>query len=160
MGCGGGNPPPFFYAREPCMLDISEKVEENSETNNMMLLGINLAPVVVAAIAAMIIGMAWFSKGCCGKIMGDKPKPKGGTLVAAFVNSLVSAFVLALFIAELQAVGWQAGAWIGAWVWLGFIATSTMGGVLWDGKSMKWFWTLAIEELIAFAAMGAIIASW
>ena len=119
-------------------------------------------PVIVAAIAAMAIGMAWYSKACCGKAAGmaDKPKPSGGTLLAAFASELVTAFVLALFVGELGATGWQAGAWVGAWVWLGFVATGAFGAVLWDKKPMKWFWILVTEELIAFAVMGAIVASW
>ena len=134
----------------------------------MMLLGINLAPVAVAAIASMAVGMTWFSKSCFGPAFikesnlsaSDMPKSMGRIFAIAFVNALVTAYVLALFIALLGVSGWQGGAQVAGWVWFGFVATGAVSAVLWARKSMKWFWIHAGRDLVMYVLMGAIIAAW
>lgn len=138
----------------------------------MMLGTVSVMGVIVAAVAAMIVGMAWYSKAICGgawmraSCMTDAAKEQAakagmtGTMVWGFASQLVRAYVLAYFIALLGVSGWQEGATIGAWLWLGFAATGIFSCVLWERKPANYFWINAGHELVSLAVMGAILASW
>ncbi len=131
---------------------------------------INYVAVIAAAIASMVLGFLWYGP-LFGKkwiaMMGWKPrdiekaKKKGGmgtSYAIAFAGSLVMALVLAYFVQAGQAVTALEGAQVGFWAWLGFIATVTLGSVLWEGKT-KDLWLLNnAYQLLSLMIMGAIVA--
>ena len=78
----------------------------------------------------------------------------------AFVASLVSAFVLALFFHWLRVSGIHYGLVTSFHVWLGFVATVQFTDALFQKKSMKLFAINTGFQLLCFLVMGAILASW
>src|SRR3989344_7706455 len=115
---------------------------------------INYLAVLVAAIAAMVLGYLWygplFGKEWA-KLMGWTPEemakkmsdPAGKNKMmmgygAQFVGALVMAFVLSHSLvfasAYLNVSGAMGGLQAGVWSWLGFVAPTTIGMVLWEGK--------------------------
>ena len=131
-----------------------------------MDVSINYVAVLLAAVAAMAVGMAWYSKALfldqfvklSGHKMGegkkeDMPKIMG----VAFVSQLVKAYVLAHFVALLNVTDVSGALQLAFWIWLGFEATIEFGSVLWEGKRKKLFVLNAAQELVAIAAMAIVL---
>lgn len=134
---------------------------------------INYVAVLVAALASIVLGFAWYGP-LFGKqwmaMMGftkesiDAAKKKGmaKTYVLMAVGSLVMAYVLAHALvfasAYTKTVGVSAGLMVGFWNWLGFVMPVKMGDQLWGGKP----WMLLVLDggyyLVSLCAMGVILA--
>ena len=133
---------------------------------------VNLVAVLVAAVASMVIGFLWYSPFLFGNMWMElsgmskaklgKAKSKWMTLnyFAMFVSSLVMSYVLAHFIKYTQSTTIMDGAVAGFWLWLGFIATVSLGMVLWEGKPFKLYVLKNAHQLISLIVMGAILATW
>ena len=133
---------------------------------------INNIAVVAAAVVSMVIGAAWYSPLLFGKLwmklswMTEKQlaeaKKKGmaKSYAIAFLAVLVMSYVLAHFVDYLGATTVMAGVEAGFWLWLGFVATVLINGVLWEGKPFKLYLLNIAHYLIALLVMGAILAVW
>ena len=138
----------------------------------LQLVNVNLVAVLAAAIASMVLGFLWYGPlfgkqwiqlmgwGKMNKAAMDKMK-KGASkgYAVMFVTSLVMAYVLAHIVAYSGAVTAMEGAQAGFWIWLGFVATVTLGSVLWEGKSMKLYYLNAAYHLVNLAVMGVILVT-
>ena len=144
----------------------------DSPRGDSMAVSVNYLAVLVAAVASMALGFAWYSQALFGKAWMKamkiskkdmaKTKKKGcaGQMTIAFIAALVMAYVLSYFIGYAGASTIAAGAQVGFWVWLGFIATVQIGIVLWDKKPMKLFIINTGHYLVNLVVMGAILAVW
>ena len=135
---------------------------------------LNLLAIFVAAISTMVVGFVWYSPILFAKPwmreMGYDPNDKarvqemqksaGPAYLGSFVASLVSAFVLALFLHEMHAQDLYYGLLVGFHVWLGFVATVQLTGVLFMKQSMKLFAINTGYQLVCYLVMGAIIGVW
>ena len=133
---------------------------------------INLLAVLVSAIVMQLIGMFWYSKSAFGKswmqLMGlnekkiNKAKKKGmGKLyIISFISSLVLAYILALFIKTSGVRTGGGGATVGFLVWLGFIATVSLGSILWEGKPTKLYFINISYHLVSLLIIGTLLAVW
>lgn len=132
---------------------------------------VNYLAVLVAAIASMVLGALWYSPMLFGskwvKLMGwtqqemeKRKKGMGKSYGIAFVGSLVMAYVLAIFIAWAGAASVAAGVQVGFWVWLGFLATTGLGTILWEGRPKELYAINTGYELVQLLVMGAILAVW
>jgi hypothetical protein len=140
----------------------------------MHLHHINLLGVLVAAISTMVVGFLWYSPMLFAKAwvremgydMNDKAKMEemkksaGPAYAGSFVASLVSAFMLALFLHWTRVENWQFGMLVGFHVWLGFVATVQLTGVLFMKQSMKLFAINTGYQLVCYLVMGAILGAW
>ena len=133
----------------------------------MVSYAVNYVAIIVAAIANMVVGYLWYSKMLFGKawmkLMGKKDMGKKDSMLmmmgAGYVSSVVMAYVLAIFIQLNGAATPLAGAMTAFWAWLGFVATVTLGSVLWEGKSIQ-LWVLnAAHHLVGMAVMGAVLVA-
>lgn len=136
---------------------------------------INYLAVLVAAVASMAIGFAWYGPlfgkqwmALSGispeKISATKGKGMGPIYALASLGSLVMSYVLAhalVFASSyLNVSGVSAGLMTGFWNWLGFVVPVTLSSVLWEGKSWK-LWRLNCSYyLVSLLAMGVILAVW
>ncbi len=133
---------------------------------------INYLAVLVAAVVAMVIGGLWYSPllfrnlwmRLAGKTTKDLEKAKqkgmGKLYLLAFIAALVTSYVLAHFVDYLEATTISSGMTAGFWLWLGFIATTTLNSVLWEGKSFKLYILNNAHLLLNLLVMGAILAVW
>jgi hypothetical protein len=139
---------------------------------------INYLAVLVAAIAAMVVGFLWygpfFSKPWM-KGMGWDPndrahmdkmkKGAGPAYVQNFIGALIMAYVLAVVLVALEnaipeMTGISHGIQGGFWMWLGFVLPVKYGDKLWGGKQFKY---VAIDlgyYLVNLIIMGIILAVW
>jgi hypothetical protein len=102
-------------------------------------MNINLWMVLVAAIASTVLGMLWYSPFLFGglwlKLSGIKLK-------------------------KVKKAKDPAGAAVGIWLWLGFMAVATLNQVLWEGKPLKLYILNNAYNLLSLMTMGAILAVW
>ena len=140
----------------------------------MHMHNLNLLAVLVAAISTMVVGFVWYSPILFAKPwmreMGYDPNDKskvqemqksaGPAYFGSFVASLVSAFVLALFLHQMRAQSFGLGLLVGSHVWLGFVATVQLTGVLFMKQSMKLFAINTGYQLVCYLVMGAILGVW
>lgn len=134
----------------------------------MQDLPINYIAVIVAAIVKVVIAGVWFTipvnnKAWMTATNSTKDDIKKRTPVALVVD-LVSSFVLAWILAH--AIGYAGvkdvggGLMVGFFNWLGFILAAQLPALVWDRRDPRFFVSGQIFMLIAFLAMGAILASW
>lgn len=140
----------------------------------MQILGIRVLPVVVAAVACMILGFLWYSPVLFAKpwmiLMGYDPNDKarldemrksaGQTYTLAFVASLISAFVLAKIIGLTTVNTALYGMKVGFAVWLGFVTTVQLTGALFSKQPLKLYLINTGYQLVCYLVMGAILAVW
>lgn len=132
---------------------------------------LNLWAVLVSGLAAYVLGALWYSPLLFGKawvhLMGwsheqmehHKKGAAKGYLVG-LVTALLTAFVLAHVVYYTNADSWQTGLESGFWMWLGFVATVQLGGVLWEGKKFPLFLINTGYNLVSLLIMGVILAVW
>ena len=86
-----------------------------------------------------------------------KKKGMWPAYLATFVGSLITAYVLNTFLSFAGAATPEAAALVGAWAWLGFVATTSLGGVLWKGESTNLYLLNGAHGLINFALMAVVL---
>ena len=128
----------------------------------------NWVAIVIAAIAQFIIGWIWYGP-LFGKTwmsmmgMSQQSMSREGmrkTMTLTFIGSLVTAAVLSMLVGWMGAKTLSAGIAAGFWAWLGFVATVTLGGVLFAKMSWNLYILNNAYQLISLAVMGAILAKW
>lgn len=136
----------------------------------MEQVNVNLLAVLVCGIASMVIGFVWYSKVLFGNVwmklsgISEAQMKKANSNMpmlygTMFIASLVMAYVLAHFASYAGAVTLMDGVVAGFWAWLGFVATTMLTGVLYEGKPMKLYFINAGYQLVTLVVMGAILAS-
>ena len=133
---------------------------------------INYWAVLVSAIVSMIIGMIWYNPSVFGSIwmkgigknekdmQKDKEKGMAWRYIFALISSLVMSFILAHVVDYTEAVSIGRGLEAGFWIWLGFIATTMTGMVLWEVKPWKVYFINAGFYLVSLIIQGSILAVW
>ena len=132
----------------------------------MILEGINLLAVFIAGITNMVIGMIWY-----GPLFGRRwmtlMKFNEKELNKAKENDMTVKYVLAFLASLLMAIGLAyavktspEGILIAFWIWLTFISTVLLNGVLWEGKPVRLYLINIAYHLVSLLAMAAIITLW
>ncbi|CAN5705668.1 hypothetical protein BH11PAT2_BH11PAT2_06020 [soil metagenome] len=135
---------------------------------------INLMAVVVAAVAAFVLGFL-FHGPVLGKLWmkladihptgNEKFSDMVPQLLWNILANLVTAYVLAViyFFASSSphvGVGVAGAIMVSVWIWLGFLVTSTSIGVIWMNQSAKLWVFESGCSLVVMIVMGAIIGAW
>lgn len=120
--------------------------------------------VLVAALVGYVLGFIWYHPSVFGKkwmkLAGvKKMKPSAGPIVLGLISTFVMAFVLAMLLTYMKATTLMDGLFGGFLVWLGFIATVTLGSVLWENKSVNLYVLNNAYSLLQLLVMGAILVS-
>ena len=133
------------------------------------MVNVNLWSVIVAAVVAFVLGGLWYSPLLFGKkwmkLSKMSEKDMKGTnahlsYLGTLIISLVTAYILAVFVGYAGAMTFSSGMLAGFWVWLGFVATKSFGGVLWEKKPFA-LWVLnSGYDLLSLLLMAGIIAVW
>lgn len=132
----------------------------------------NPLTIVLAAVAVFIIGFLahgpvtgklWMRLANIHPTGNEKFSSMIPQMLWNLLSNLVAASVLSgvIYIAFtsplMGEMVWYKGSIIGAWVWLGFVVTSSSMEVIWMGrKSSLWLFECA-ASLVGFLAMGAIL---
>jgi Protein of unknown function (DUF1761) len=139
---------------------------------------INYWAVLVAGVVYFVIGSFWYSPVLFGKVWGklmgfdrlDKKakeamkKKMGQTFTFSFLAGLLTTYCLAFSVLSGAAFYHVNGAVLGLqsgfWIWLGFIATTQLNKVLFQGAPFKLYLIDVGYYLVGLLAAGTILAVW
>ncbi len=135
----------------------------------METLDFNYLAIISAAVASFALGGAYVAlfKKQLAKLNGSvdaetqakqKPKPKG--LIGIFLANLVMAFGLAWFINALGTSSVSGALWLTLWSVVAFVAPLTIGPVLWESKTLKWWIFNNAINVICLFVMILILTFW
>ncbi|MBP6085104.1 DUF1761 domain-containing protein [Candidatus Gracilibacteria bacterium] len=124
---------------------------------------INYVAVLLAAVAAMIVGSLWYSPLLFGKrwgaemLLGKKtPAPVKSEMIIAMVGMFLGAIVMSYVLAYMfLAVGVDTlvGAiTVAAWLWLGFVVVPAASMVLFERRSLSLFMITVGNFLVTILA--------
>lgn len=124
----------------------------------------NWLAIIIAAIANMVIGFLWYGTWAFGKSwitlsgrqMGEGMQP-GPLYALTIVAALVQAIAMSWFVAETGATSGAAGALVGLFAGLGFVATAMFAEVLFAGRHPRLFAITAGYSILALVVQGMII---
>lgn len=132
---------------------------------------INMLAVLVASVLGMGVGFLWYSPMLFGKpwmaLSGFTPESMAGmkkdmtkTYGIMFVAQIVMNYVLAHILSAYQANSVAMGLQGAFWVWLGFIATTMLTGVLFDRKPLKLYAINVGYHLASLLVAAAVLSVW
>lgn len=133
---------------------------------------INYPAVFVSALAYWMLGAVWYSpllfersfialKGWTPEqIEAVRASSHAGEIGSALLVSLVTAYVLAHFVKFTGAETARSGVLAGFWLWLGFVATTNLSTVLFEGRPLGLYLINNGYHLVGLLGMGALLAVW
>ncbi|MDP9281606.1 MAG: DUF1761 domain-containing protein [Chloroflexota bacterium] len=129
--------------------------------------GVNYLAVVVATIAAIVIGIVYYGIAGFGdrlaRLNGMTPRtgpPSPTEFAIGIVVALVNAWVLALLSLNLGGASIADGILLGALAWLGFQATLKAAQVAFEGRSWNAWLIAGVHDLLIQVVMAAIVTVW
>ncbi len=139
----------------------------------MGLYGVSIGAMFIATVASMILGSLWYgpifgkqwikmmgwSKKDIQKGMSDKSSMYRSYAIA-LITSLLTALVMGIAVRVSTLYGAYSGACLGALLWLGFVATTSISNVLWEGKPWRLWILNQSYTLLNFMVVGAIMGAW
>jgi hypothetical protein len=128
--------------------------------------GVNYLAVIVATIAAFVIGFVWFGLlfqrqwGAAHNLTREQMRPQGASAVIAIVAPLINAWVLAVLSLNLGAKSLGDAVALGVLVWLGFFATQQAATTAFQRRSWNIFGIDTVHALIVQVVVAAIVTLW
>ncbi len=124
----------------------------------------NWLAVIIAAVANIVIGTLWYGTWAFGKSwiqlsgrnMGEGMQA-GPLYALTAVAAVVQAITMAWFVGQTGANSGAAGAIVGLYVGLGFVAAAMFAEVLFAGRHPRLFAIIAGYSVVALVVQGAII---
>ena len=133
---------------------------------------IKYSAVIVATLVYFILGGLWYSPLLFAnkfiQLMNWTPEQlrqmesqsHGKELAIAFVMSFLLVYILAHFVQYTKATTAIGGIQTAFWLWLGFIVTTQVPSVLFEGRSFGLFLIHIGYQLVGCVLAGAILAVW
>jgi hypothetical protein len=131
------------------------------------MIAVNWLAVLAGGIGYMVVGYLWYGplfgkmwKGLMGltdesmKSMSMKPWT---AMAWGLVSALVMSYVLTYFMAMAGVSDVMGAITMAFWVWLGFLATQSLGSYLWEGRPFQLFVLNAANQLVGLLVMAAAI---
>jgi Protein of unknown function (DUF1761) len=131
---------------------------------------INYPAVLVASILHWILGAVWYGVFSTKfvELMAWTPAQLAAIenqshtkdYILAFVSSLVLVYILAHFVQFTKATNLAGGLQTAFWLWLGFIVTSQLASVIFEGRKPGLYLLNIGYQFVACLAAGALLAIW
>jgi hypothetical protein len=124
--------------------------------------------ILVSALIQWFLGAAWYSPALFAKpwmaMVSVRTKTKTVSMIvgmiASFVGSVVTSFILAHVVMWSGAAIFSLGALIGFILWLGFIAAPLAASYIYEGRPFKLFAINTGYWLVALIVTGGLLAVW
>ena len=124
----------------------------------------NVLAIIIATIANVLIGFLWYGTWAFGKswmqlsgrTMGEGQQP-GPLYALTIVGALVQAIAMSWFASQTGVHSGSAGAVIGLFVGIGFIAPAMFADVLFAGRPARLYAITAGYQVLAAVVQGSII---
>ncbi len=120
---------------------------------------IDILSVVIAAVVNFVIGFVWYSRYLFGKFFEKTPKPYKLAFLWNYLVIVVSAYILAIFVAFFGVTTVSDGMFVGFLVWLGFVAATQINAVIWGKMHYKHFLLHTGCQLLSYLSMGGILGA-
>ena len=131
---------------------------------------INYPAVIVAAILHWILGAVWYGVFSSKfiELMAWTPAQMAAIesqshtkdYILTFLSSLVLSYILAHFLQYTKAVNIAGGLQTAFWLWLGFVVTTQLPTVLFEGRKPGLYLLNIGYQFVACLAAGALLALW
>ena len=131
---------------------------------------INYPAVLVAAILHWILGAVWYGiftnkfvelmAWTSAQMTELESQSHTKEYVMAFLSSLVLVYVLAHFVQYTKATNLVGGLQTAFWLWLGFVTTSQLATVIFEGRKPGLYLLNIGYQLVACLVAGGILAIW
>lgn len=132
------------------------------------MLEVTFLPILSAGIVSLVIGFVWYHPRALGGLwvrlanLSPEQVEKGKRRMP--VNALIAllASMLAAYVMNYFGIAWGVYDVIGAielgfWSWLGFVAPTMLGIVLWEQKPLSLYFINVLYWLVSFIAMAIIL---
>jgi hypothetical protein len=132
---------------------------------------INYLAVLVATLLHFILGGVWY-----GLVFGNKfiqlmnwsdaqlkemqSKSNGKEYLIALASSFVLVYILAHFVQYTKARTVAGGIQTAFWLWLGFVATTQIATVIFEGRHVGLYLLNIGYQFVSCALAGALLAIW
>ena len=134
----------------------------------MLSFDVNWWAVIAATAVNMFLGAAWYSPAGFGKqwakLTGKKMESMGGGANTGYsvlaAGALVQSFLLANIIRDTGTTTVSDGLLLGFMVWLGFVATTTLGDVAFGGRPWKLWQLNTAYFLVVLVLNGWLLTVW
>lgn len=124
--------------------------------------------ILLAGVACVALGFAWYHPRVFGSLwmrltnLSPEQVEKGKQrmplmALASFLASMLIAYIMAFMLPLLVIPDAIGAVEFAIWTWLGFVATTMLGRVLWEQKSFKLYLIDAFYWLAAFIIIGEIL---
>ena len=131
---------------------------------------INYPAVIVAAILHWILGAVWYGVFSSkfielmawtpAQIAAIESQSHTKDYILAFLSSLVLTYILAHFVQYTKAMNISGGLQTAFWLWLGFVVTTQLPTVLFEGRKPGLYLLNIGYQFVACLAAGALLALW
>jgi len=127
---------------------------------------------MVAAVVHFILGGLWYSPLLFGnkfiqlinwspeKLRQVENESHAKEMVIAFVMSLLLVYILAHFVQYTKATNVAGGVQTAFWLWLGFVLTTHVPTVLFEGRNFGLFLINIAYQFVGCVLAGVILAIW
>jgi hypothetical protein len=133
---------------------------------------VNEVAIFVAALASMVLGALWYSPLLFGKawirlsgidekkMAVMKKRSVAWSYLLDFIGTLLMLYVVAHFVLYLNVKGTEESFQFAFWLWVGLIAPTHLGIVLWEGKPLALYLINVGYYLVALLIAIPILAIW
>jgi hypothetical protein len=129
---------------------------------------VSFLSVVLASLSSMVVGFAWYHRAVFGGAwqravnMSPDMVEHGHrrTLVMTaigFAASLLVAYVMGHLMVVMGVYDWRGALQVGIWCWIGFVAPTMLGMVLWEQQSFRLYLINALYWLVALMIMSLVL---
>ena len=134
----------------------------------MLGVEINWLAIPVAALASVFVGWLWYAPFAFGNLWmrgGGKSMEQvqadfhPGMIGGAFLVACVTALFLSAFIGWIKTGGWFAGAYVGFYAGIGFVATSFAVNDIFEKRTPTLWLINGTHHVFVLTAMGAVIGA-
>lgn len=135
-----------------------------------MEVSINYFSVLVAAVVSIIVGSLWYGPlfgklwmslmGISPESMEEAKKGMGKRYAAAFVGSLLTAYVIANLVLLFGVTSVSGAFSVAFWSWLGFIVPVLLGSVLWENRPNKLYILNVSYWLVSLFLVALVVTLW
>jgi hypothetical protein len=128
--------------------------------------------VIVATLVHFLLGGLWYSPLLFAnkfiqlinwtpeKLQQMQSQSHAKELAIAFVMSFLLVYILAHFVQYTKATNAMGGIQTAFWLWLGFVVTTQLPTVLFEGRSFGLFLINVSYQFVGCALAGVILAVW
>lgn len=135
---------------------------------------LNFPAILVASLASFVLGFLWhgpvFGKQWMKLMKITAAEMKKGKkemakkmplyLIVAFLQQVITATAIAFLVLMLEFSDATSAIILAVWIWLGFIATTLLNGVLWEKRSIPLYLFNITYQLVSLVVITLIVGLW